>query len=190
MVQLIACGVYTHAVKLGLALDLSEFSFFTKHSISEHLNFACRTICSNAQSDARHTVEVPNSAFICYLHKRSDGLCGVVVVDREYPRDAAFAVIRECLEHEWKDSVIDVKDPPIHLVATMKKWKQPHEVDKLLKVQTKLDHVEEIMHQNIHQILQRGQNIEELMEMSSDLSASSKHFYKNAKKTNQCCRMY
>ena len=45
------------------------------------------------------------------------------------------------------------------------------------------------MVQNLNELLKRGENLENLMEKSEDLKASSVNFYKYAKKTNRCCKL-
>ena len=46
------------------------------------------------------------------------------------------------------------------------------------------------MHQNIEELLARGETLESLMEKSDDLSSSSVKFYTTAKRNNQCCKAY
>lgn len=41
--------------------------------------------------------------------------------------------------------------------------------------------------QTLDQVLERGQKLDDLVDKSADLSAQSKMFYKQAKKTNSCC---
>ena len=45
------------------------------------------------------------------------------------------------------------------------------------------------MVQNLNELLKRGENLENLMEKSEDLKASSVNFYIYAKKTNRCCKL-
>ncbi|CAM8979815.1 unnamed protein product [Rhodiola kirilowii] len=46
-----------------------------------------------------------------------------------------------------------------------------------------------MQHKTIDSVLARGERLDSLVEKSSDLSAASQMFYKQAKKTNQCCTM-
>ncbi|KAL4345996.1 hypothetical protein AHAS_Ahas11G0334200 [Arachis hypogaea] len=66
-------------------------------------------------------------------------------------------------------------------------FQDPHEADKLLKIQKDLDETKIILHQTIESVLARGEKLDSLVEKSSDLSAASQMFYKQAKQTNQCC---
>ena len=59
-----------------------------------------------------------------------------------------------------------------------------------MKVEKELFEVKEIMHQNLNDILKRGENLDTLMARSKDLSTVSVDFYKKAKKQNtKCCSM-
>ena len=45
------------------------------------------------------------------------------------------------------------------------------------------------MVQNLNELLKRGENLENLMEKSEDLKASSVNCYKQSKKMNRCCKL-
>ena len=58
-----------------------------------------------------------------------------------------------------------------------------------MKLQNELNDVADIMKKNINELLNREENLENLMAKSQDLSAASVNFYKQAKKTNSCCNL-
>jgi len=142
-------------------------------------------------------VSAYESALYGQVYVRFDRLCGVVVADKDYPQRAAYGLINQFLgeydeanKGKWKEEKKDVNEEPLYLSADLKKWQKPEEADKMMKIQKNLDDIKNVMHKNIEQVLTRGQKLEDLMERSDDLSAASKQFYKQAKKTNQCCKMY
>ena len=53
-----------------------------------------------------------------------------------------------------------------------------------MKVEKELFEVKEIMHQNLNDVLKRGEDLDTLMNKSKDLSSVSVDFYKKAKKNN------
>lgn len=65
----------------------------------------------------------------------------------------------------------------------------PVAADKLTKIQKDLDETKVILHQTIDSVLRRGEKLDTLVDKSSDLSLASQMFYKQARKTNSCCRM-
>lgn len=56
-----------------------------------------------------------------------------------------------------------------------------------MKVQQELDETKIVLHKTIENVLQRGEKLDNLVDKSESLTASSKMFYKQAKKTNSCC---
>ena len=59
-----------------------------------------------------------------------------------------------------------------------------------MKVEQELNDVKEIMKTNLSDLLERGENLDQLMEKSKDLSSVSVGFYKKAKKQNAgCCKL-
>eukprot|EP00330_Aristerostoma_sp_ATCC50986_P004639 CAMPEP_0114582806 /NCGR_PEP_ID=MMETSP0125-20121206/6688_1 /TAXON_ID=485358 ORGANISM="Aristerostoma sp., Strain ATCC 50986" /NCGR_SAMPLE_ID=MMETSP0125 /ASSEMBLY_ACC=CAM_ASM_000245 /LENGTH=74 /DNA_ID=CAMNT_0001775929 /DNA_START=451 /DNA_END=675 /DNA_ORIENTATION=- len=73
----------------------------------------------------------------------------------------------------------------------IKKYQDPKEADKLLKLQSQLEEVNKIMTKNLDDILARGETLESLMSKSKDVSSVSYNFYKKAKQTNKkCCSLY
>lgn len=65
----------------------------------------------------------------------------------------------------------------------------PAQVDKLTKIQRDLDETKITLHRTIESMLERGEKLDNLVEKSSDLSMASQMFYKQARKTNSCCKM-
>ena len=60
----------------------------------------------------------------------------------------------------------------------------------MLKIEKELHEVKEIIHKNLSDLLKKGEQLDELMVKSKDLSKVSVDFYKKAKKQNQkCCSM-
>lgn len=65
----------------------------------------------------------------------------------------------------------------------------PAQADKLTKIQRDLDETKVVLHKTIESMLERGEKLENLVDKSSDLSLASQMFYKQARKTNSCCKM-
>ena len=60
----------------------------------------------------------------------------------------------------------------------------------MLKIEKELFEVKNIVHENLEDLLKRGESMDALMAKSKDLSDTSVKFYVKAKKTNQkCCNV-
>lgn len=81
-------------------------------------------------------------------------------------------------------------------------FQNPAEADKLTKIQAELNEVsqparrhlanaflqtKEIMIVNIEQLLKRGEQLDDLMAKTDDLSKASEQFFRQARANNSCC---
>ena len=143
-----------------------------------------------------------NDAAKCHCWTTADGISATCITDNEYPEKAAYLLLnnlildfREFFASDpsvYENAVTDLngKLPYDHIEEFLVKWQDPHEADKLMKVEKELFEVKEIMHQNLNDVLKRGENLENLMAKSKDLNTVSVDFYKKAKKNNQkCCKL-
>jgi synaptobrevin family protein YKT6 len=183
-------------ISLAKAEDLYCFNYFARSTIREHLAFAVRTVAQRTKPGFRQTVGLKDIEFVCHVHVRQNGLCGLVVADEEYPVRVAFSLITDTLGKfadkypRWAETKSDQSETPEFMTEALEKFQNPKEADKVLKIQQTVEEIKTIMHRNIDDILKRGETLDALMEKSNDLSATSVDFFKTAKKQNQCCKAY
>lgn len=67
------------------------------------------------------------------------------------------------------------------------KYHNPKNVDQIAEIRSTLEETKGNLSENIEKILARGEQIDELVQKSSDLSTSSKMFYKKTKNLNKRC---
>ena len=72
------------------------------------------------------------------------------------------------------------------LEALLRDYQDPTKVDKIAKVDKSLAETKEVLTKTIDAVLARGEKLDDLVDRSAELSASSKMFYKTAKSTNSC----
>ena len=178
--------------------DLNEFGFFYRNSTKESFKFLCRESLGLLSKGTRHTV-VHEDQFTVHIQVSTRTQMGVYAFcDSDYPRRIAFQCLQEFLEKfeekvgdDWikftKDENIDFGG--LHLL--LKRYKDPKQFDALLKAQDKADDVKIVLHENIRKLLERGENLEKLVDKSKDLSAQSKMFFKQSKKMGKtCCNIF
>jgi len=177
---------------LKSASDLSSFNFFQRKSVGEFLNFATNFVAERTQPGQRQSVKQQD--YMCHVFVRHDGITGVLVADQEYPSRVAFTVLSKVTnefvaavpKEKWDNSAIT----PIvfeGLEALLQKYQNPKEADAMTKVQTELDETKVILHETMESLMQRGENLDNLVTKSDQLSDQSKQFYKQAKKMNSWC---
>ncbi|KAJ7517834.1 hypothetical protein O6H91_21G041600 [Diphasiastrum complanatum] len=104
--------------------------------------------------------------------------------------DKLFLVLDEYQQkfgNTWQNAQSDNNEAWPYLTEALTKFQDPTEADKLLKIQRDLDETKVILHKTVDSVLARGEKLDSLVEKSTDLSMASQLFYKQAKKTNQCC---
>ncbi|CAL5221464.1 g3658 [Coccomyxa viridis] len=180
-------------VLFGIGADLSSFGFFQRGSVKEMLTFVARTVAKRTLIGQRQTVQ--NEEYYCHAYNR-DGLVGIAFADKEYPARAAFGIVIKVLDEfsdqsreSWRTATADTTDAVPLLDAAVQKYQDPAQADKLTKIQRDLDETKVILHKTIESMLERGEKLDSLVDKSSDLSMASQMFYKQARKTNSCCKM-
>ena len=184
------------AVCLGSVNELSFVGYIQRRVMREHINFTARTVCGRASPGDRTAVHLENDMGICYVAIHPNSLGMTVITDNEYPQRVVFSMISELMQTflnsgtSWESVSRDTDLNYAPLEQYLKKYQNPAEADRLMKIESELNQITEIMHKNIDQLLKRGETLESLMQKSQDLSTVSYDFYKRAKKNNQCCKLY
>ncbi|ONM36192.1 VAMP-like protein YKT61 [Zea mays] len=194
------------AVVLANATDVSHFGYFQRSAAREFIVFVARTVAQRTQPGQRQSVQ--HEEYKVHSHNRN-GLCAVAFMDDHYPVRSAFSLLNQVLDEyqkafgdSWKSATADGTQQWAFLTDALARFQDPAEADKLMKIQRDLDETKIILHKTIDSVLARGERLDSLVEKSSDLSAASQvilyllcrmifyavnMFYKQAKKTNQCC---
>lgn len=194
MVKLIHIVIYrvdttnpdkTTATRLTSVSDVSNFSFWSRSTIGEYLNFITKTLAERATA-LRQSVSVDDRIpAIVHMCAQTNGLTGCIVADKEYPQRFAYSLLADLLRLA-KDSPATVSDESfMHDLITRNQTPS----DKLSKVQDQLEEIKEVMVQNIEQVLKRGEKLDTLVEKSEELSASAVRFRKNVPK-GSCCKVF
>lgn len=179
------------AVMLVQACELSAFGFFQRGSVREMITFFSKTIVKRTPPGQRQSVQ--NQEYYVHVYMRTDGLCGCVTSDSEYPPRVAFTLLGKLLDDfaaanpGWKGESRNeaISWPPLDDAIT--RYQDPAQADQITRIQRNLDETREVLHQTIDQVLERGEKLEDLVERSGELSSQSKLFYKQAKRANSCC---
>ncbi|GAA6059640.1 hypothetical protein JCM10212_004143 [Sporobolomyces blumeae] len=196
-----AQGTQQGAIAVAAAQDLSSFSFYQRGAIGEFMNFFSRTVSERTPPGQRQSVQ--ENSYTAHVYSRqADNLSGVIITDQEYPVRVAFSLLNKILEEftlkvprsTWEDKAAQGRqqgkqvlvDYP-SLAEYVQKYQDPKQADAIMKVQQELDETKIILHKTIESVLERGEKLDSLVDKSAALSASSKSFYKTAKKQNSCC---
>ena len=204
--RLISLHIYKwqqeNSLLMASAIDASMLWWYQRSMAKEHINFNSRLISGRIPPGNKSTCALEQNIGNCHCYTTADGISATAITDNEYPEKAAFLLLNELIldfreyfsadPSVYENAVTDLNGKLGYPNAEgfLKKWQNPHEADALMKVEKDLNEVKDIMHQNLNDLLKRGESLDALMERSKDLNAVSVDFYKKAKKSNQkCCQL-
>ena len=151
--------------------DLNFISHFNRNSVSELMHEIVRAAVESLQ-DCRKVFEHPPWQVVLF---RMGTTTSVLVTDNEYPVSVSLELLQ--LLHTTpsllKNMVCECQNPQI--------------ISPMYRIRCQLNEIEVVMHENVDKLIQRSEDIKQLVEKSQRLSESSKLFYKVARKQNQCC---
>jgi len=68
----------------------------------------------------------------------------------------------------------------------LKQFEDVYALNKVAQVQSQVEKVKLVAVQNLEAILQRGENVDQLIQQADELSTSTRVFYKSSKKLQKC----
>lgn len=155
------------------------------------ITFFNKTIAKRTPPGQRQSVQ--NEEYFVHVFVRTDGLCGTITCDAEYPPRVAFTLLTKLLDDfttfapNWRKESRNEAIMWPALEQDIIKYQDPANADQLMRIQKNLDETRDILHNTIDNVLTRGEKLEDLVERSGELSAQSKLFYREAKRANSCC---
>jgi len=181
------------AVELAHEKDVSSFSRFIRTNVAEFMTFFSKTVAERTKPGQRSDVEEQSYTFHAYA--RSEGICGIIISDHEYPAMVAHQLLSKVVDEfltqhpvaSFRNEKADNKFNFPELKDYIVKYQNPENADSIMKIQKELDETKVVLHKTIESVLERGEKIDTLLAQSNDLGAKSSAFYKQAKKQNSCC---
>jgi len=120
-----------------------------------------------------------------HAYGRSEGVCGLMITDHEYPSLVAHQLLSkvcdEFLSKYPRSAFANATESANMSYPELKdyivKYQDPQQADSIMKIQKELDETKIVLHKTIESVLERGEKIDNLVQKSDELSASSKMFY-------------
>jgi synaptobrevin family protein YKT6 len=132
------------AVRLASASDFSSFGYFARSTISEHVQFAARTIVQRTAKNNRTTVSLDENSstsstdaaaagappaqsipFVIHSYVRYDGLAAICVVNTDYNIRVAFGLLNTLLnDYEKSFTATPNPSPATSSPSTFTHWNQ------------------------------------------------------------------
>ena len=84
------------ALELTEVKDLSQFGFFERSSVGQFMTFFADTVATRTSAGQRQSVEEGN--YVGHVYARTEGICGVLITDKEYPVRPAYTLLNKILD--------------------------------------------------------------------------------------------
>lgn len=102
-----------------------------------------------------------------------------IVFIQKFPKEKAEKVVQD----------LALEMPEIDQL--LQRFQDPKEADKLLKIESDIEEIQEMLSKTMTDILERGESLDTLMKNSEDISNMAYNFYQNSRRANQkCCSIY
>ena len=185
---------------LKSVFDVDFIGFLKKKFAKEHLVFGARTTINRVEKGQSVKLELPElENLIVWAYIDQNNISSVIITDKDYPESAVKIGLKKLVKEFYEtfpkfdessvEKDLDLKMPQLDVL--IKKFQDPKEADKLLKVEADLDEIHVILQKTLKDMLNRGESLDELMKQSDDISTLAHQFHANAKASNQkCCSIY
>ena len=152
---------------LSSAFSLSFVSIFQRGTLKDFLNFHSRLVIERVTQDTHAQVQLEKG--ICYAIANSDKIGLTMICDEEYPKRVAIDFLMKVHDH-FKTFVAEKKldlnlytnDTDVkydYIANEIEDWQDPSKKDNLMKLQSELNDVTDIMRQNLNELLKRDSNL-------------------------------
>ncbi|KAF5140393.1 synaptobrevin vamp-like protein [Vairimorpha ceranae] len=171
--SLVVTNIHTEEVAQK-HFHLSEFSYFQRKPIREYIMMISKELSKRLQTYDFQVFEQKFNEMTITVFVKIYNEYAYVSCGKEYPVNIANKFLSECR------TCHDIE-------GLLKDYQNPKEHDILDSIQKDLKETREISVKTLNSLLERNEKLEDLVKRSSELSVSSKIFYKAAHKRNKCC---
>ncbi len=156
--------------------NLTEYYFFVRHKIEQAILEIADALVKSTHEKKLYqiTEKVEEKTFYIYVYV-SDKYY-ICLTDQDYPNLVAMELLSE-LKENMNDKYNEIWN----------KYQDPMSISKVLQVKKQLEQTKIVMLDSIDKILERGENIEALVEKTNQLEDISIKFRRDAEKLNSCC---
>ncbi|KAH6886816.1 synaptobrevin [Thelonectria olida] len=182
------------AVELVSEKDLSAYSRFVRPRYTELVTVFSKAVAERISPGQR--LDVEESYYMFHVLGRSEGVCGIIISDHDYPSLVAHQLLSKVVDEflsKHPKSTWDSGEPALafpELKGYLSEYQDPQKADSILKIQNELDERMTVLHKTIESVLEGDEKLSDLIAKTDGLSARSKRFYKEAEdQTSRCMLM-
>lgn len=165
----------------GCSYNLSNVNFLLKNKIREGLNAGLKLIATRGNDNFSYYEYDCYGAYL-FIDKENEKRF-VVISDKNYPKCTTMKLGKELLKNKLSNNTELINK---NLDVYLTKYRNPDDVNKILKINNELDDIKGLMIKNVETLINRGEKLDSLIDKTNELSYTSKVFFKNTRKLNRC----
>lgn len=161
--------------------DLSCYSYIFRNSLEKFIIASAKELidridnkAGNMNIDFQPDINYDKSIIVVGTKSESN-ICLIYGLNVDYNHHILISLSKKIIKDGLKKTI-----------AENFNYLKPQDI-QICNIMNDLDETKNIMIDNIDKLLERGENLETLVERTKYLSDDSKQFYKRAKKLNSCC---
>lgn len=167
--------------------DLSDINFFYRPSATKIIETVVIELIKNKDDNRYYAINekiknLEQFEFQIFMfgknNNEKDKYHYIVISDNDYPHRIGFNLINIIKDLSFDNSQIN---------TLWNDYRNPKNIDKILKIQNEIDETKIIMLQSIEQVMKRGESIEDIIKKTESLVIESKILQEKTEKMNRCC---
>ena len=176
---------------LAYAEEVSSYGWWARGTLREFLRFTGRTLVRQLPEGKYLTVELSARAeLVAHGYRNRDGLAVVTITRRDYPTPLAYRLLDQARDY-YPDTrwLLEDQEPkvPLPIYQQYLTAYQDPAAQPLPRVLQQIEEVQQTARSAVEKLLVREQDLQQLVQQSTDLSESSKKFFSKGEDLNSCC---
>lgn len=170
--------------------NLNQFNYFTRFSIKELLIAGSKEIISRTNGNfgcvnTQKSNQLYKFYYYHYLINKSKYCC-VISANDECSQYLITHLINEIIHQ----SISSNWEQNLNLTKILHQYQNLHDIDPIVRLNNDLEETKTILITSMDALLRRGEQLEDLIEKSEELSITTKKFARESSKLNRCCTIY
>jgi len=172
--------LYDHKYQLSYSnYKLDDFSFIYRFKIKSVIESFSATLIKKCEPNTCYKImETFDDKQMVIYGSTYDNIFRIVIVDQNYPQHVAFKLLSALAKtSNDMDKLFDL-------------YQDPTKADKIEQLKNELDETKIVLMNSINDLLERGSNIDDLLDKATALSDTSFIFADKTKDMNRCCIIF
>lgn len=165
--------------------DLSDFFIMFRYTIQSNIVSLARDIIktipidtfdpdSDPDPDTHYVITEKINDIELVIYGKTCSKYYIVITDKSYPSYIARQLLY-------------LIENTNNVSKNFEEYKNPEKVDKIIRIKSELEEAKTIILDSVDKLLERGENLENLIQKAKQLEVSSIKFNDRARDMNRCC---